>query len=66
MAHAARREFDDESCCVVSDPSALRMRGATRVPSSSIARIIFACGKAATLIWNVRRAMPPNRAVLAR
>jgi len=35
------------------------MAGATRVPSSSIARISFVCGKAATLIWNVSREMPP-------
>jgi hypothetical protein len=35
---------------VVSDPSVVRTRGATRVPSSSIARSIFACGNAATLI----------------
>jgi hypothetical protein len=42
------------------DASASRTRGATRVPSSSIARISFACGNAATLIWKVRREMPPT------
>jgi len=38
----------------------LRTIGATSVPSSSIARSNFACGNAATLIWNVIREMPPN------
>ena len=42
------------------DASAFRTRGATCVPSSSLARISFACGNAATLIWNVIREMPPN------
>jgi hypothetical protein len=43
---------------IASLDSAFRTRGATRVPSSSIARMSLACGKAATLIWNVRQEMP--------
>src|SRR5205814_5685947 len=42
------------------EASAVRTKGATRVPSSSIACISFACGKSATLIWNVRREIPPS------
>jgi hypothetical protein len=46
---AARCEFASKGGAV-SEASAVRTRGATRVPSSSIARSIFACGNAATLI----------------
>src|ERR1700688_3822281 len=60
LIHAARCEPLDKSSSVVPRASALRTSGATRVPSNSIARISLACGNAATLIWNVRREMPPN------
>ena len=54
------KEFVSNGDAAVSDASAVRTKGATRVPSSSIACISFACGKSATLIWNVRREMPSN------
>ncbi|MDX6578420.1 MAG: hypothetical protein QOE96_4373 [Blastocatellia bacterium] len=53
-------EFGSNGDAAVSDASAVRTKGATRVPTSSIACISFAWGKSATLIWNVRREMPPN------
>src|SRR6266403_841761 len=59
-------EFVTKGAAVVSDASAVRTRGATRVPRSSIACINFACGRAATLIWNVRREMPPNESFTRR
>src|SRR6266478_10147024 len=63
---AAARAFANDGTAVVSDASAVRTTGATRVPSSSIACINFACGRAATLIWNVRREMPPNESFTRR
>jgi hypothetical protein len=42
--------FVSEGAAAFLDASAARTRGATRVPSSSIARISLACGRAATLI----------------
>ena len=47
--YAACSDFVEEKAGV-TDANALRTRGATRVPSSSIARIILAWGKSATLI----------------
>src|ERR1700674_1021990 len=56
----------DSGACATRDASALRTRGATRVPSSSIARRSLACGKAATLIWKVRRDMQPDDSSTSR
>src|SRR6266481_9344882 len=63
---AARCEFASKDSAAVSEASAVRTTGATRVPSSSIARSIFACGNAATLIWKVRREIPPNDSFTCR
>src|SRR6266513_6349566 len=57
---AARRSTVGNTRCDCEDARELRTIGATAVPSSSIARSIFACGNAATLIWNVIREIPPN------
>src|SRR5206468_11584411 len=59
-------EFLSKGDAAVLGASAVRTRGATRVPSSSMACINFACGRAATLIWNVRREMPPNESFTCR
>src|ERR1700719_712434 len=60
VIHAARSDVVGSGACPIPHASAVRTRGATRVPSSSIARMSLACGNAATLIWNVKREMPPN------
>src|SRR5947208_16726009 len=57
---AARRSSVGNTRCGCEDARELRTIGATSVPSSSIACINLACGRAATLIWDVRREMPPN------
>src|SRR3984893_1650931 len=57
---AAACECVGKGAVVVSEASSARTKEATRVPSSSIARNRFACANSATLIWNVRREMPPN------
>src|SRR6266487_2728835 len=57
-------KFISKGAAAISEARAARTRGATRVPSSSIACINFTCGSAATLIWNVRREMPPNESFI--
>src|SRR5947209_9844193 len=57
---AARRSTVGNTRCGCEDARELLTIGATSVPSSSIARINFSCGRAATLIWNVRLAVPTN------
>jgi hypothetical protein len=42
------------------EADSFRMTGATRVPSISMARSIFSCGRVETPIWKVRREMPPK------
>src|SRR5438034_6029999 len=61
---AARRSIVGNTCCGCEDTRELRTIGATSLPSSSIARSNFACGNAATLIWNVIREMPPNESLI--
>src|SRR5204863_74867 len=46
--------------CFLAATSRQKDEQKSGAPSSSIACIKFACGNAATLIWNVRRDMPPN------
>src|SRR6185295_13708039 len=47
-------------------PSLACTAGATRVPMSSIACVIFSCANDAAFIWNVTREIPPSASLCRR